>query len=264
MGSKENSTADGSEILIVEDSPTQAMELEFILHQNGYRTSVAQNGREALAWLSRKTPAMVISDIVMPELDGFELCRAIRANLKLRPIPVILLSFLSDEADVLKGLESGASNFIIKPYNHAHLVSCIQEKLSRDAAEEDRPQPPVTVEYSGKGYTINSGVRQVLDILVSTYGTVVSKNAELIRAEAEREHVLEEREKLIAELQEALANVKTLSGLLPICAWCKKIRDDKGDWHEIQNYMCDHSEASLTHGICPECYRKVREEEETQ
>ena len=56
------------------------MELEFILKQNGYRTSVAANGREALEWLSRKMPAMVISDIVMPELDGFELCRAIREN----------------------------------------------------------------------------------------------------------------------------------------------------------------------------------------
>jgi len=84
MYSKENITAGGPEILIVEDSPTQAIELEFILKQNGYRTSVAGNGREALAWLGRKTPDMVISDIVMPELDGYELCRAIRENEKLR------------------------------------------------------------------------------------------------------------------------------------------------------------------------------------
>jgi signal transduction histidine kinase len=204
MYSKENITADGPEILIVEDSPTQAMELEFILKQNGYRTSVARNGRQALAWLSRKMPAMVISDIVMPELDGFELCRAIRENQELRGIPVILLSFLSDAADVLRGLESGASNFIIKPYNTAHLISCIQENLSRDASEEDLPQRPVTVEYSGNGYTINSGVRQVLDILVSTYGTAVHKNEELIKAETELQLLNEDLEHKVRERTAAL------------------------------------------------------------
>ncbi len=74
----------------------------------------------------------------------------------------------------------------------------------------------------------------------------------------ERERVRKEREKLIAELQEALAKVKTLKGLLPICAWCKKIRDDQGYWQQIEAYISDHSEADFSHGICPECTRKVR------
>jgi signal transduction histidine kinase len=204
MYSEENLTADGPEILIVEDSPTQAMELEFILKQNGYRASVVANGREALAWLGRKMPAMVISDIVMPELDGFELCRAIRKDEKGKNVPVILLSFLSDAADVLKGLESGASNFIIKPYSPGHLIACIQEKLSRCAAEEDWPERSVTVEYSGNGYTISSGVRQVLDILVSTYGTAVRKNEELIRAETELQLLNEDLEHKVRERTAAL------------------------------------------------------------
>ncbi len=204
MSSAELAETGGPEILIVEDSPTQAMELELILQRNGYRASVVGNGREALAWLSRKTAAMVISDIVMPELDGFELCRAIRKGGKHKDVPVILLSFLSDAADVLKGLEGGASNFIIKPYNPDHLVSCIQEKLSRCAADGEPSQGAVTVEYSGKQYTIRSGVRQVLDILISTYGTAVHKNEELIKAETELRLLNEGLEEEVRERTAAL------------------------------------------------------------
>ena len=65
-----------------------------------------------------------------------------------------------------------------------------------------------------------------------------------------------EREKLILKLQEALDNIKTLNGLLPICSNCKKIRDDKGYWNQIESYIRDHSEAEFSHGICPECAKK--------
>lgn len=66
-----------------------------------------------------------------------------------------------------------------------------------------------------------------------------------------------EREKLIAELEEALLQVKRLSGLLPICASCKKIRDDKGGWQQIEDYIADHSEADFSHSICPQCASKL-------
>ncbi|MFZ2955951.1 MAG: response regulator [Candidatus Ozemobacteraceae bacterium] len=74
----------------------------------------------------------------------------------------------------------------------------------------------------------------------------------LYKSSAERE-----REKLIIELQEALAKVKILSGLLPICASCKKIRDDRGYWQQIEVYIRDHSDAEFSHGICPECSQKL-------
>ena len=73
----------------------------------------------------------------------------------------------------------------------------------------------------------------------------------------EKREAEEERERLILELQEALARVKTLSGLLPICASCKKIRDDKGYWHQVEVYVRDHSEAEFTHGLCPDCLKKL-------
>lgn len=70
----------------------------------------------------------------------------------------------------------------------------------------------------------------------------------------------EEREKLILKLQDALENIKTLRGLLPMCAWCKKIRDDKGYWKKVEDYVKEHSDATFTHGICPECLKKVSPE----
>ena len=74
----------------------------------------------------------------------------------------------------------------------------------------------------------------------------------------DRKRIDEERLKLLGELQQALAKVKTLSGLLPICAWCKKVRDDEGYWKQIENYVEAHSNAEFTHGICPDCAEKMQ------
>ncbi len=82
-------------------------------------------------------------------------------------------------------------------------------------------------------------------------------NEDLTREVAERKRVEEEREKVISQLQLALAHVKKLSGLLPICASCKKIRDDRGYWLQVEEYIHDHSEAQFSHGLCPECAKKL-------
>jgi CheY-like chemotaxis protein len=81
---------------------------------------------------------------------------------------------------------------------------------------------------------------------------------EMAAAAARREHrrVEADRQRLILELQDALAHVRTLSGLLPICAWCKRTRDDEGYWHDIEKYISAHSQAQFSHGICPECQRR--------
>ena len=76
----------------------------------------------------------------------------------------------------------------------------------------------------------------------------------------ERKEAEGEREKLIRELQSALAQVTTLSGLLPICAWCKKIRDDEGYWQDVEGYLRKHSQVDFSHGICPDCVAKYRAE----
>jgi PAS domain S-box-containing protein len=81
----------------------------------------------------------------------------------------------------------------------------------------------------------------------------------LFRDISERRHAEGERERLIRELQAALAHVRTLRGLIPICAWCKKIRKDDGYWEQLELYLKNHSEADFTHGICPDCTRKFTE-----
>ena len=89
---------------------------------------------------------------------------------------------------------------------------------------------------------------------------ITMMNEQLQTEIAERKRAGAEKEKLIKELQEALANIKKLSGLLPMCAWCKKIRDDQGYWKQVEAYVCEHSDARFTHGICPECAGKIVEE----
>jgi PAS domain-containing protein len=83
------------------------------------------------------------------------------------------------------------------------------------------------------------------------------KNQLLQQEITERKQAEKEREKLIAELQEALTNVKTLSSLLPICMSCKKIRDDKGYWNQIEEYITEHTDTLFSHGMCPDCFKKL-------
>lgn len=118
------------EILIVEDSPTQALQLQRILEKYNYRVSVANNGKEALAYMNGHKPTLVISDIIMPDMDGYELCRQMKENENLADIPIILLTKLSDREDRLKGLGLGADNFITKPYRESVLISRVRFLLA--------------------------------------------------------------------------------------------------------------------------------------
>jgi hypothetical protein len=104
----------------------------------------------------------------------------------------------------------------------------------------------------------NEILRRELEQRVEMRTTELRKTNENLRQEmAERRRAEQEREKVIVELQQALAHVKKLSGLLPICASCKKIRDDKGYWQQIEAYIRDHSEAEFSHGLCPVCAKKL-------
>ena len=98
---------------------------------------------------------------------------------------------------------------------------------------------------------------------VESKGEVIGLEGFLIDA-TERKQAEEERERLIQELQESLAKVNTLSGLLPICAWCKKLRDDKGYWKSVEEYISAHTGAEFTHGICPECYNRFMADENSK
>jgi PAS domain S-box-containing protein len=92
--------------------------------------------------------------------------------------------------------------------------------------------------------------------IASRTGELVGRMASFVDI-TKRKEIEVDREKLIVKLQDALAKIKTLRGIIPICASCKKIRDDKGYWNELENYIREHSEADFSHGICPECVKEL-------
>ncbi|HJV52536.1 MAG TPA: response regulator, partial [Noviherbaspirillum sp.] len=99
-----------ADILVVEDSETQAGQIAHLLETAGYRVRVARNGREGLAQARAVKPTLVVSDIAMPEMDGFAMCQEIKKDSGLKDVPVILLTALTSLYDVIKGLDCGADN----------------------------------------------------------------------------------------------------------------------------------------------------------
>jgi two-component system cell cycle response regulator len=251
-------------ILIVEDSPTQTKLLRLILEENGYIVDSALNGVKALECVRTKKPDLIITDIVMPEMDGFALCKTLKSDPDLRLIPIMLLTSLSDPQDVIKGLQAGADNFLTKPYEDTFLISCIHYIFAnQELRKSNNSGPEIEIMFAGQKYFINSDRIQIIDLLLSTYENAVQKNSELKKAHIDLiaiyrqlEHKNIELEKLNQDLQHALSEVKTLSGLLPICASCKKIRDDQGYWNQIETYMAKRIDVQFTHGLCPNCASK--------
>jgi two-component system sensor histidine kinase/response regulator len=199
---QKNGAKGGEEILIIEDSPTQAEHLRYILENHSYRVSTAANGKEALAAIAVRKPALIISDIVMPEMDGYELCRRIKANEVYRDIPFLLLTALSDPQDVIRGVECGADNFITKPYDEEYLISRIRHlQMDRNQPRRENSTGGLELHFGGQDYVINADRRQILNLLLSTYETAILKNRELSRARDELNDLNEQLEAANRELE---------------------------------------------------------------
>lgn len=173
-------------ILVVDDNPQNLKFLGQLLSENGYEVGMAQNGQQALNFVNKNLPDLILLDIMMPEIDGFEVCKTLKSKLSTRHIPVIFLTAKTETDDIVKGFDAGGVDYVTKPFNSAELLSRI------------------------------------------------------------RTHI----------------EVKILRGLLPICANCKKIRDDAGFWKQIDTYIEKHSHAKFSHGICPECLIELYGEKE--
>jgi CheY-like chemotaxis protein len=188
-------------ILIVDDEPGNIEILSETLG-NSYEILFAVSGKEALEIAKRQRPDLIILDIIMPVMSGYEVLRNLKLNPSLKEIPVIFITALNQEDQETRGLTLGAVDYIPKPFNAA---------------------------------IVKLRVRTQLELKL------------------QRDVLMRRNE----ELQKALAKIKTLSGLLPICASCKKIRDDQGYWTQLESYISEHSEAEFTHGCCPECMKKL-------
>lgn len=205
-------------ILIVDDDATSQKLLKGILDRNGYtRIQLSSSGEEALDEIWKEPPDLILLDIFMPGIGGYEVCKRVRTNESTANIPILIVTGGAVEADesLAESFEAGATDFITKPIKTIELVSRVKASL-----------------------------------------TIKQKHDQLFDELRKRLLAEKEKEKLIIELQQTLVQVKKMSGLLPICSYCKQIRDDKGYWNQIEEYLRNHSEVDFSHSICPDCAQK--------
>lgn len=201
--SQENDTSpENMKILIVDDIPENVSALALALESEGFILAMAAGGEEALQIAEDFLPDLILMDVRMNGMDGFETCRQLKKNDATGDIPVIFLTVSQETEDIKQGFQCGGVDYICKPFSQ-------EEVCAR------------------------------------------------VRTHLHLRELIKQKEKLVNELQSALAKVKTLSGLLPICSSCKKIRDDKGYWNHIESYIRARSEADFTHGICPTCSKTL-------
>ena len=195
-------------VLVAEDDRIAAAVLAQTLTRWNFDVTVVGDGAEAWRVLRDASwPTLAILDWMMPEVDGAEVCRRVREQRPLANMYLMLLTSLESRSHVVAGLEAGADDYLVKPFDPDELRA-----------------------------RVNVGVR-VLTL----------------------REMLSER---VAELQTALANVKQLHGLLPICSYCKRIRGDDQYWQQVEKYIADRSDAQFSHSICPTCFVKLEKEME--
>jgi signal transduction histidine kinase len=190
-------------VLIAEDSATQARRLQHILEQQGYRVTATANGRLALEAAQRSKPALIISDVIMPEMNGYELCKRIKADAHLAEVPVVLVTTLSDPHDVIRGLECRADNFILKPYDADQLLRRIQFVLAnRQMRRSEQAGMGLEIVFSGQRHFITADRLQILNLLLSTYEAAMQRNAELSSTRDTLRQTNVELERLTRELED--------------------------------------------------------------
>lgn len=181
-------------ILIADDDLTSRLVLSATLKKLGHQVTATTSGAEALAVFDSVNVPVLISDMVMPGLDGLELCRRVRALNRPRYTFIILLTAAGGKSDYLEGMKAGADDFISKPFDEEQLA------------------------------------------------------ARLVVA---------------ARILSLQTEVKQLAGLLPICSHCKKVRDDRNYWQQVESYIAERTDAKFTHSYCPDCMKEALKEKES-
>jgi sigma-B regulation protein RsbU (phosphoserine phosphatase) len=173
-------------VLIAEDDPVSSLVLSSKLKKLGYDVVATENGRDAWFAFQRENPRIVITDWMMPVLDGLELCRMIRADNREQYTYIIMLTALGGRGSYIEGMNAGADDFVTKPFD--------MEGLKARLAVAER----------------------------------------ILRLQSE---------------------VTQLEGLLPICSYCKKIRDENNVWHSVESFVHERTETAFELALCPDCAR---------
>lgn len=182
-------------VLIVDDSVTNIQVIGRMLRDNGCEVAIGMDGLQGIEIATEIIPDLILLDIMMPKMDGYEACKRLKQNPKTQEIPIIFLTAKDQSEDIIKGFELGAVDYIKKPFSSTELLARVDTHLK-------------------------------------LHWTIM-------------------------KLEQALKEVKTLKGLLPICANCKKVRDDEGYWQSVEKYISVRSEAKFTHSICPDCIKEL-------
>jgi DNA-binding response OmpR family regulator len=117
-------------VLIVDDEPSIIVAIQFLMEQSGYETIVAFSGEEAIEAVAKHHPDLVLLDIMLPVVDGFEVCQRVRENPEWKDIRIVLVTALGSEANAAKGMALGADAYIIKPFANADLIAKVKELLA--------------------------------------------------------------------------------------------------------------------------------------
>lgn len=171
-------------IMAVEDSMVQARMLKHFFEINQIESVIYSNASDAYEAALNDAPVLILSDIVMPGMDGYAFCTKIKQNPALCDIPVILLTSLSDPLDIVKGLQAGADNFITKPYDEQYLLARIHYLLiNNDMRKSGSGDMVIDIVFQGEKYKINSDKKQILNLLLSVYEAAIHRNNELLEAQ---------------------------------------------------------------------------------
>lgn len=209
-------------ILIVDEIAKNIQLLGNVLRKEGYVLSFAASGAQALEMVQSDSFDLILLDLMMPQMDGFQVCAKLKDLPKAREIPVIFLTAKTVEEDIVKGFQLGAVDYVTKPFRPEELIARVRTHLELKTSK---------------------------DIIRRRNEELQLRNRRL--------------DQLNQELIRALNEIKTLRGFLPICSHCKKIRRENTDpfeeesWVTLEKYITEHTEAMLTHGMCPQCMKKL-------
>lgn len=197
-------------VLIVDEAGTQAEELCRLLEANGFRAIAVSSGEAAIEAAQTTRPDVVVTDIVMPGISGFELCRRLKSRPGFGDVPVVLLTSLSDAQDVLRGIECGADSFVTTPYESSEVLARLQNlMLNRGLPAREPARLHMEVHFRGSRHLIDADHLQVVNLLLSSYENAVAANQNLGRSRKALAKLNGELEERVASRTRQLAQEAT-------------------------------------------------------
>jgi class 3 adenylate cyclase/ActR/RegA family two-component response regulator len=193
-------------VLVADDHPALVTLLRHKLVQKGYEVFTAQNGEDALEITRTEYPDIILSDVDMPAMYGFELCEAVKKDSRLHKIPIILITSMVTTDNIMKGIEVGADNYLTKPYDDDTLYSKIEELLSNPPVPFNHDET-VTVTIEGTNYEVQADYSRLVNLLISTYKNTLAQNVQLSKMQSNLNAANKELKLTKKEHEELIQNI---------------------------------------------------------